>query len=762
MEDMKTCPFCSEEIRASAIKCKHCSSLLDGEDSSPGVPDNSTGTATDPDWAALAGPLPVGTVVENYRVERVVGRGGMGEVYLARHQLSQQEVALKVVSPLLMKVEGVAARFLKEAQTMARLHHPNIVQLYNFFEAGGRFFMVMEYLPGQSLKERLRQGPMPVAEVVRIAREVLAGLHFAHTRTNAVIHRDIKPDNILLTESGRVVLIDFGVAKALGTEKLTRTGSTVGTCEYMSPEQVMAEAVGPATDQYAFGVTLFKMLTGSVPFPQESDSGFEVMRAHLERQPPALDSLRTGLPPWLQQVVSKALAKRPDDRFATATLMAEALQSGLASTNETNSSWESPEIDPHGATRTVAATPVPSPVLSAPRRRVPRWAIPMGLLLITAVLMALWQPWQGAAEKGEQASTPAIGAVSTSPPAPQQIETTKGTGGEGRFLSLLATPGKPEAQTPSRADIADIQELKDVHPGADVSPAEELPIAAPTEPASDIQHQPEAVATDLQLPHCQDGMCLVPAGDFVMGCSAQASGYCTPREAAQRVVSLPEFWIDRTEVTFGQYDTCVRAGACPNIPAPGRDCLVPKKDRFVKGQLPAHFIAPERPVVCVDWHMADAFCRYAGKQLPSEAQWEKAARGTDGRLYPWGDEPANCTKAIMNDETDPTPLRGRGCRFATTWPVCSKGDKGNSYGLCDMAGNVWEWVADPWVEAPTGIGASGQILGLSDATKRSMKGGSWTRDSSDLRSSFRDWEHTTTAGCGIGFRCVRETAIEPQ
>ncbi len=758
MEDMKTCPFCSEEIRASAIKCKHCSSLLSGGEASRTGP---SGPSADSDWAAIAGPLPVGTVVENYRVERVVGKGGMGEVYLARHELSQQEVALKVVSPLLMKVEGVAARFLKEAQTMARLRHPNIVQLYNFFEAGGRFFMVMEYLPGQSLKDRLKQGPLPVPEAVRIAQEVLTGLQFAHTRTNAVIHRDIKPDNILLTESGRVVLIDFGVAKALGTEKLTRTGSTVGTCEYMSPEQVMAQTVGPATDQYAFGITLFKMLTGSVPFPQESDSGFEVMRAHLERQPPALDSLRAGLPPWLQQVVSKALAKRPEERFATAAKMAEALQAGLANAGETNGTIAIPEIDPLAATRTVAATPVPEPVLPPGRRRGLRWAIPAGILVVLALLLALWKPWQGSQSPGERASAPPpVETLSPRQSSPQRAQPAEKAAGEGRFLSLLATPGKPDTMASSPEDILTPTEVHQEAGGP--SPAvQKEPTAPPIQPSLDVHAEPETAAPELALPHCRNGMCLVPEGDFVMGCSAQASGYCTPREAAERIVSLPEFWIDRTEVTFGQYDACVRAGACPSIPDASRDCLVPQKDRFVKGQLPAHFVAPDRPVVCADWHMADAFCRYAGKHLPTEAQWEKAARGTDGRLYPWGDTPADCSKAIMNDETDPTPLRGRGCRFATTWPVCSKGEAGSTYGLCDMAGNVWEWVADPWVEAPTGLDASGQILGSSDVTKRSMKGGSWTRDSRDLRSSFRDWEHTTTAGCGIGFRCVRETVQEP-
>ncbi len=744
MSEMKNCPFCSEEILATAIKCKHCSSLLSSQDvPGQGMAGAETLDSPSPDWASLAGPLPVGTIVENYRVESIVGKGGMGEVYLARHALSHQEVALKVVSPLLMKAEGVAARFLKEAQTMARLRHPNIVQLYNFFEAGGRFFMVMEYLPGRSLKDCLKQGALSVDEAVRVSTGVLAGLHFAHTRDNAVIHRDVKPDNVLLTDSGRVVLIDFGVAKALGTEKLTRTGSTVGTCEYMSPEQVMAEDVGPATDQYAFGVTLFKMLTGSVPFPQDSDSGFEVMRAHLEREPPRLDSLREGLPEWLQLVVSRALSKRSDHRFASAEEMAQALRKGLSSVGGAE---EPPPaaVDPLGSTGTAIATPASSPVLApapaiAPvRKGFPWWAIVVALsVAIGGVLV--WQPWRAAPEREVIASnTPAVH------PLPSSAMPARASGTSA--IPFLKTTRR-EADAVPEATVTDV--VPAAGPPTDVSEASSLePETLPPEAP------PATVAEELQLPHCREGMCFVPGGEFTMGCSARAGFRCSSQEAPAKVISVPEFWIDRTEVTFARYDACVRAGACPSPRISTGDCLVPSRDRFVKGELPSHFAAPERPVVCVDWHMAAAYCEYAGRSLPTEAQWEKAARGTDGRLFPWGNQAANCSLAIMVDESDQTPLRGRGCRFATTWPTCSKSDGNSPYGLCDLAGNVWEWVVDEWVAEPQGIGADGQAEGVADPLKRTMKGGSWTRKSADLRASFRDWDYATMAGSGVGFRCV--------
>lgn len=754
MSEMKNCPFCSEEIRATAIKCKHCSSLLPGGDvPAPGMAGAETLDSPTPDWAQLAGPLPVGTVVENYRVESIVGKGGMGEVYLARHALSQQEVALKVVSPLLMKAEGVAARFLKEAQTMARLRHPNIVQLYNFFEAGGRFFMVMEYLPGQSLKERLKQGALSVDEAVRVSLGVLAGLHFAHTRDNAVIHRDVKPDNVLLTDSGRVVLIDFGVAKALGTEKLTRTGSTVGTCEYMSPEQVMAENVGPATDQYAFGVTLFKMLTGSVPFPQESDSGFEVMRAHLEREPPSLDSLREGLPRWLQQVVSRALSKRSEDRFVSAQEMASALRDGQAGT-EVVSSSPLATVDPLASTGTAIVTPAstptlaPTPIALPGRKSMPRWVFALALILLLAGGLLVWRPWRAPPkEKVEATSTQVV------QPQPTRAAPVRGSVPVDLPFTRSANRGNDDV---SQSPVQDDAQVAAASPPA-VTEESAMPVA-PEPDVREPDHQPPVVAVALSLPHCRDDMCFVPGGEFIMGCSSRAGVHCSPQEAPSTTISLPDFWIDRTEVTFSQYDSCVRAGACSH-PRKGGDCLVPHKDRFVKGELPSHFAAPERPVVCVDWHMATAYCQFVGKSLPTEAQWEKAARGIDGRLYPWGNEAADCSLAIMVDETDQTPLRGRGCRFATTWPPCSKSDGNSTYGLCDMAGNVWEWVDSEWVGEPQGIGADGRVEGVSDKLKRTMKGGSWTRKSADLRTSFRDWDHATMAGSGVGFRCVAAVEV---
>jgi len=245
------CPYCLEPIRKGALKCKHCGSMLQGTPAPPGAtpfPSSGTGVpGAGPAWWTVAGPLEPGTDIREYRIERMLGQGGMGEVYLAEQTTTGRQVAMKVVSPQLMLDEGVKRRFIEEARVMAALEHPNIVGLYTFFEEGGRFFLVMKYIDGESVEERVeREGPLPVEEAVRISKGVLSALEYAHTSPQPVVHRDIKPANILLGKDGSVVVMDFGIAKAVGREKLTRTQGIVGTYEYMSPEQILGEEVTAA------------------------------------------------------------------------------------------------------------------------------------------------------------------------------------------------------------------------------------------------------------------------------------------------------------------------------------------------------------------------------------------------------------------------------------------------------------------------------------------------------------------------------------
>jgi len=255
----------------------------------------------------------------------------MGEVFLAEHTYTGQKVALKAVWPNLMASEGPRKRFLQEGRVLAALSHPNIVGLTDFFEEDGRFFLAMQYIEGHTLASQLDSNGksgrvMPVEDAVAILKGILAGVAHAHGQGSPVVHRDIKPSNVMLAKDGRVVLMDFGIAKVAEGEKITRTAGVVGTYEYMSPEQVTGQGITPATDVYAVGIVAYELLTGGVPFPQTSDSGYEAMEGHKTKMPPPIQYQRPDCPGWLVGWVEKALAKVPRDRFADAGEMLAALE----------------------------------------------------------------------------------------------------------------------------------------------------------------------------------------------------------------------------------------------------------------------------------------------------------------------------------------------------------------------------------------------------------------------------------------------------
>ena len=330
MSDSKRCPFCQETILAGAIKCKHCASMLTEGQGPPSSPGTTSEAQSIPAWAIGAARIPEGTEIREYRIQRLLGSGGMGEVYKAEHTYTGQQVAIKAVHPGLMADQNVRRRFLEEGRVMAGLKHPGIVTPHNFFEDIGRFFLVMEFIEGVTLEEHLGKGALSRTEAEKIAGAVLSALQYAHTRPDPVVHRDIKPANIMIEKGGRVVVTDFGIARALGREKLTRTGSAIGTYEYMSPEQVRGEEVTEASDLYSVGIMLYQMLTGGVPFPQETDGGFEVMQAHVHQPPPVLVAGGAHLDAGLSRVVTRALAKAPGERFPDAEAFRMAMETPLA------------------------------------------------------------------------------------------------------------------------------------------------------------------------------------------------------------------------------------------------------------------------------------------------------------------------------------------------------------------------------------------------------------------------------------------------
>ena len=257
-----------------------------------------------------------------YEVERELGRGAMGVVYRATERELHRAVALKVLPPALAATDAIAERFKREARMMASLDHPNVMPVYRVGQAGGVPYMTMKLVEGRSLEAILaEQGALPLPVVLTVLRAAAAALAAAHER--GIVHRDVKGGNILVDAEGRVLVTDFGIARAADDASLTATSTIVGTPYFMSPEQCAGKRVGPASDQYSLGILAFQMLSGSVPFDAESLAG--IMHHHFFTPVPDLGAIRDGLPRPLLDVVDRALAKEPEQRFASTRDMVDAL-----------------------------------------------------------------------------------------------------------------------------------------------------------------------------------------------------------------------------------------------------------------------------------------------------------------------------------------------------------------------------------------------------------------------------------------------------
>src|SRR5664279_53890 len=274
------------------------------------------------------------TFDKRYVIKRKLGSGGMAIVYLAEDQELGRLVALKLLDDRHASDEQFVERFRREAQSAAGLNHPNIVSIFDRGHAAGTYYIAMEYLDGRTLKELLvRNGPTPIPIAIDYARQILGGLAFAHR--NGIIHRDIKPHNIVVGSDGRLKVTDFGIARS-GASQMTEAGSIVGTAQYLSPEQARGAAVDPRSDLYSLGIVLYEMLTGKVPFT--GDTPVEIAMKHLSEIPEPPSTLRPEISHDLDAVVMRALAKDPDQRYGSAEEMDAELARvarGLAVSRET-------------------------------------------------------------------------------------------------------------------------------------------------------------------------------------------------------------------------------------------------------------------------------------------------------------------------------------------------------------------------------------------------------------------------------------------
>jgi serine/threonine-protein kinase len=268
-----------------------------------------------------------GQRIGDYEILGVLGAGGMGKVYKVRNVISDRVEAMKILLPNLAAQKELADRFLREIKLLASLNHPNIAKLNTALTLDNQLVMMMEYVDGVTLASRLLGGPIAAADAANYTEQVLSALSYAHKLN--VIHRDVKPANMMLTSQGVVKLMDFGIARPNDEAGMTSTGATLGSMNYMSPEQVRCEGVDQRSDLYSMGVSLYEMVTGRLPF--RGHSNYSVMSAHLQETPKPPITVRPDLPKGLSDIILMAMAKDPRERFQTAEAFATALRSVLPS-----------------------------------------------------------------------------------------------------------------------------------------------------------------------------------------------------------------------------------------------------------------------------------------------------------------------------------------------------------------------------------------------------------------------------------------------
>lgn len=375
----------------------------------------------------------VGQTVGKYRIVSQLARGGMGTVYKAVDQTVDREVAIKSINPDLSDPETLK-RFRAEALALAKLNHPNITMLFELTEHEGSMLMVMEFVRGETF-EALSQlsGPLPVERSRDLCCQVLDALGHAHRA--GVVHRDLKPANLMLTESGLVKVMDFGLSRMLGTEHLTNDGFMVGTPAYMAPEQVLAEEIDGRADLYAVGVVLFRLLTAQLPF--KADSGISMAHKQVHDAPTPVQQLRTELPAEYGTIIGRALTKSPADRFQTADEFKCALMATGAADSSTMTA-------PRSGSTPAVPSEQPTVVLPKASPEPRRWRMTVGVLIATVTVI------------GGAAGYVALQGRSPQPPVapaalpPDDARSTSASPATVEPASRMS-PGEKKTESPPRA-----------------------------------------------------------------------------------------------------------------------------------------------------------------------------------------------------------------------------------------------------------------------------------------------------------------------
>ncbi len=711
-----------------------------------------------------------------YLILERISKGATSTVYKAHQEKLERYVAVKVLSPHFIDEEGFLERFKQEARAVAQLDHPNILPVYDFDQVGDVVYIVMKYVDTGTLKD-LMGTPMDLRVAVDICTQVGLALGYAHRQ--GVVHRDVKPGNILLGEGNWALLTDFGLAKIrVGDRKLTKSGIGMGTPDYMSPEQAQGLPVDGRADLYSLGCMLHEMLTGRVPF--EADSGMAVVVKHITEPPRPPREFNPQLPLAVEQAIMRTLEKDSARRYQSAEAMVADLARAVGRTDQL-------VLPDHLPTPASAARPVPAraaatvaetrpvavvqarltstrvwlrekrPALAVATRQVGEWLaaqlwrIGRGLRRLAGVVAARSRrafesvrASVSAQRAGRQAATSAGKSKRSRKTAPAPLAGTfadrlrlaissAGAGGGRRYLGiagaaiallvLLMLALRPAGDTSAQSTPAE---------GAVASPAKTL--VAPTETVSPkpTGAQPTPESTSTPLPEAPSGMVAVTGGTFKMGATG---GAFDADETPPHWVTVNPFYIDVVEVTVAQYARFVGgSGYVTNAEKKGdattwRSANSPDRQRF--------------PVNRVSWNDADIFCRWYGKRLPTEAEWELAAKGFTTNVYSWGN--------TFSVDRANTFERGVGQPIA----IATLANAG-PFGAYDMVGNVWEWVADWYGGNYYATSPADSPTGPASGLERVIRGGSFKSTGDRATTTIRRKASQDGWSDDVGFRCVKD------
>jgi len=665
------------------------------------------------------------------RIEAVIGKGAFGVVYRAWDETLSRTVAVKELrrdAPGMGSTtfDKYADRFQREARVQAQFNHPHIVQVHRLVQQGETLYLVMEFVDGPNLRDVLTErGPLPLEEAVQLTLDLLDALSAVHAHEWDIVHRDIKPSNVLIAD-GRAKLTDFGLAQLASESSRSQLGGNhPGTPLYMSPEQERTVAyLKPASDLYSAGCVLFELLTGK-PYKQVDDD------------PDALRRLRPDTPPALAHIIAHATTEDLKGRYRCATDFATELRAWQreqqAAQEAAREATRKAEQERQQREAEIAARRQRE---AEERARQQHEAETAAQRRRDAEVAARQKQEAEEELRQEAARKAALERRKRQRQVLQQLKTWAIWGGGALALLLVATAGGsalwralkpiPTATATSQVVMALTRTPTQTPIATATATATTTATTAATAPATATPTEPTRVNASLgdtwTRPVDDMVMVYVPAGEFQMGSTEGDSD-----EAPVHTVALDGFWIDRTEVTNAQYGKCVMADKCDPSDYSG-DSL---------------FNGDDQPVVGVSWHDAVAYCEWAGGRLPTEAEWEYAARGPEGLTYPWGNE-WDCTRG--NFDTD--------CGSDTydyTAPVGSFPAGASWADALDLSGNVWEWVADWYGSYPSGRQVN--PTGPQSGGYRVLRGGSWNNNENITRGANRDRNTPTDAICNGGFRC---------